>query len=307
MATVTGFTAERMLAIENATVVDGEVIGDNLFLIRHDGGQIDAGNVRGATGPTGPIGVPVAPGIIAMFGGNVSPPGWALCDWAELSRTTEAALFNAIGTSWGPGDGVNTFNAPMIQERIPVGKGTAAWANALAKVGGSKDLIIVAHSHDMGHVHSVAAHNHDMSHGHTASSGWQSADHIQSGTVAANTVPGYAKSYYGGERIVTNSNSYFDRAWQVFSNAGGGQDTGIQLRMLGELPLTDTNHAHWNAGGVSANHYHDVSVGGFSGGTGTAGGQTLTHTGSTGSAIGGAVGTDKNLPPYVVVNFIVKL
>ena len=33
MATVTGFTAERMLTIENETVVDGEVRDTNLFLL----------------------------------------------------------------------------------------------------------------------------------------------------------------------------------------------------------------------------------------------------------------------------------
>lgn len=48
MSTVTGFTAERMLAIENGTVVDGSVVGDNLILTTKDGTPIDAGNVRGA-------------------------------------------------------------------------------------------------------------------------------------------------------------------------------------------------------------------------------------------------------------------
>jgi hypothetical protein len=55
MATVTGFTAERMLEIENSTVVDGNVVGNNLILLTRDGTQIDAGNVRG---PQGVQGVP---------------------------------------------------------------------------------------------------------------------------------------------------------------------------------------------------------------------------------------------------------
>jgi len=56
MATVTSFTAERMLVIENETVVDGEVQGDNLILLTREGTPIDAGNVRGLTGPPGPSG-----------------------------------------------------------------------------------------------------------------------------------------------------------------------------------------------------------------------------------------------------------
>lgn len=48
MATITGLTAARMLAIEAASVVDGEVVGDNLILTKHDASTIDAGNVRGS-------------------------------------------------------------------------------------------------------------------------------------------------------------------------------------------------------------------------------------------------------------------
>lgn len=54
MATITGLTAERMIAIEDASVVDGAVVGDNLILYQHDGSQIDVGNVRGPAGEMGP-------------------------------------------------------------------------------------------------------------------------------------------------------------------------------------------------------------------------------------------------------------
>lgn len=53
MTTVTGFTAARMLAMEAATIVDGDIVGDNLILTRHDGATINAGNVRGPTGSPG--------------------------------------------------------------------------------------------------------------------------------------------------------------------------------------------------------------------------------------------------------------
>ena len=54
MTTVTSLTADRMLQIEAASVVDGDVIGGNLILTKHDGSQIDAGSVVGPTGPQGP-------------------------------------------------------------------------------------------------------------------------------------------------------------------------------------------------------------------------------------------------------------
>lgn len=54
MATVTGLSKERMEEIEAASIVDGDVVGNNLILTKHDGTQIDAGNVRGPIGPAGP-------------------------------------------------------------------------------------------------------------------------------------------------------------------------------------------------------------------------------------------------------------
>ena len=53
MATVTGFTASRMIALENSTVVGGTIAGDDLILQQHDGVTINAGNVRGPQGPAG--------------------------------------------------------------------------------------------------------------------------------------------------------------------------------------------------------------------------------------------------------------
>lgn len=45
MATVTGYTALRMKAIEDASIVSGEIIAGNLILTRFDGGTVDAGPV----------------------------------------------------------------------------------------------------------------------------------------------------------------------------------------------------------------------------------------------------------------------
>lgn len=55
MATVTGFTSARMLDIENNTVVDGNISGDDLILVTYGGSNINAGNVRGPVGPAGPF------------------------------------------------------------------------------------------------------------------------------------------------------------------------------------------------------------------------------------------------------------
>ena len=47
MATIQGFTKERMIAMQNATIVSGLVDGDgNLILTKHDGTPVNAGTVR---------------------------------------------------------------------------------------------------------------------------------------------------------------------------------------------------------------------------------------------------------------------
>lgn len=53
MPTVTGYTAEYMEEINDNTVVDGNIVGDNLILVTRGGTNIDAGNVRGPQGIQG--------------------------------------------------------------------------------------------------------------------------------------------------------------------------------------------------------------------------------------------------------------
>jgi hypothetical protein len=100
MATVTGFTAERMLVIENETVVDGEVQGDNLILSRRDGITIDAGNVRGPVGPVGPVG-PIGSvndvSASAVYSPRVFPNKAAIDGWTTAPNGSIAlAVDNAI-------------------------------------------------------------------------------------------------------------------------------------------------------------------------------------------------------------------
>ena len=57
-------------------------------------------------------------GFILPFAGTSIPDGWLICNGAAVSRTEYAALFSAIGTKWGEGDGSTTFNLPDLDERF---------------------------------------------------------------------------------------------------------------------------------------------------------------------------------------------
>ncbi|ALY08995.1 tail protein [Arthrobacter phage Gordon] len=155
MASVSGFTAERLQIIEKTTVVGGNVneIG-NLILATREGAQLDAGSVIGLKGDVGPERPQVA-GVISIFGGTVPPPGWMLCDGAAISRTTFADLFAAIGITYGSGNGTTTFNVPDFRGRVAVGyDSTQTEFDALGKKGGSKTHALT--------VAEMPSHNHTV-------------------------------------------------------------------------------------------------------------------------------------------------
>lgn len=54
-------------------------------------------------------------GEVAFFARSTPPSGWLKANGAAVSRTTYAALFTAIGTTFGAGDGSTTFNLPDLR------------------------------------------------------------------------------------------------------------------------------------------------------------------------------------------------
>mgnify|MGYP000540978976 CR=1 FL=1 len=54
-------------------------------------------------------------GTIQAYGGDVQPQGYIFCNGTFLSRTLYADLFAIIGTFFGDGDGVNSFNIPELR------------------------------------------------------------------------------------------------------------------------------------------------------------------------------------------------
>ncbi|MCP1293282.1 MULTISPECIES: phage tail protein [Chromobacterium] len=54
-------------------------------------------------------------GEVAYFAMPSAPPGWLRCDGSLASRNVYPALFEAIGTRYGAGDGTTTFNLPDLR------------------------------------------------------------------------------------------------------------------------------------------------------------------------------------------------
>ena len=87
------------------------------------------------------------PGDMKIYGGGVVQSGWLLCDGSAISRATYAALFAAVGTTWGIGNGSTTFNVPDFRRKVPVGSGgsgTGTLGNAVGNTGGVESVTLVA-------------------------------------------------------------------------------------------------------------------------------------------------------------------
>ncbi len=96
-------------------------------------------------------GVPT--GGLVMWPTGSAPSGFLLCAGTAVSRTTYAALFAVVGTTFGSGDGSTTFNLPNYTNRMPYGTTVGA-------TGGSADAVVVSHTHtatvtDPGHAHTL--------------------------------------------------------------------------------------------------------------------------------------------------------
>lgn len=65
------------------------------------------------------------------------PTGFLECNGQTVSRTTYAALFAIVGTTYGAGDGSTTFGLPDLQDNVPVGKSNN---KALASTGGANTV-----------------------------------------------------------------------------------------------------------------------------------------------------------------------
>lgn len=81
------------------------------------------------------------PGSVHQYAGASAPTGYLLCDGSAVSRAAYSALFAAISTAYGVGDGSTTFNLPDTRQRFPLGKAAAGTGAVLGETGGSIDHV----------------------------------------------------------------------------------------------------------------------------------------------------------------------
>lgn len=172
----------------------------------------------------------VPTGAVSSFAGTSEPTGWLFCYGQAVSRTTYAALFAAIGTTYGVGDGTTTFNLPDLRGRVIAGQddmgGTSA--NRLTNQTGGLDGDTLgatggAETHTLTEAQ-LAAHYHFTR--------WEGTSNDQNASPAASR---YAASIYnpGGDNDAfsgfTNNAANVARS---SSTGGGGAHNNIQPTII---------------------------------------------------------------------------
>ena len=152
--------------------------------------------------------VPV--GVIYPFGGSNEkvPDGYLPCDGRAVSRTEYSALFNVIGTSFGNGDNVSTFNVPDLRECVLVGIGTSGRPSTELKVhdtyelGQFKDDQMQTHTHI--YTRSYTGYNSNLWHPNSTSSLGTGLDNATDGTGAIKGATGRTGTTTHGKQIGVN-------------------------------------------------------------------------------------------------------
>jgi microcystin-dependent protein len=87
-------------------------------------------------------------GVVTPFAGSSAPSGWLICDGSQVSQTTYASLYAAIGANTFAPDAGGNFTLPDLRGRVPVGVDGAAGRlsanDALAQSGGAERVTLTA-------------------------------------------------------------------------------------------------------------------------------------------------------------------
>ena len=211
-------------------------------------------------------------GMVTMTFATSAPTGWLLCNGQSISSadTTYPDLWNAAPASWKSG---TTLTLPNMKGRFPVGydSGDAQW-NTMGGTGGAITKTLST-GELPSHRHTASpAHTHGIDHNHSSTYTGYEGEHFHETKTANGQYKPVSGWFYA-------SGSY--NGW----NYASGTDTTTATRLI-----TDTE----------ADHRHTVDLPNFTGDSGPAEYGT-TYTGYLGNGDAFQI-----LPPFIIVNFIVK-
>lgn len=237
----------------------------------------------------------------AMHWDSITPPSsnWLLCDGSAVSRITYSDLFAVIGTTFGSGDGLTTFNLPNTFKRLIAGVDAS---HALNIKIGSFDHVHVeethyhnlgGHNHLINHYHALDAHVHDLTHSHG--------------------IPQHYHNFQNHTHTLAHTHT---------TTTSGPSSAPTRNYALSNVSAASGNHTHYitfpttvgsssapstnTTGGISS-----IKVSSYSNDSTAASGNTSTYTFNTGNnsddtGYSSETNTTSNNPPYLAGYWFIR-
>ncbi|MFZ0615420.1 MAG: tail fiber protein [Chthoniobacterales bacterium] len=102
-------------------------------------------------------------GAVVAFPRTTAPAGWLKANGAAVSRAAYAALFAAIGTTHGAGDGSTTFNLPDARGEFIRGLDDGRGVDSGRTLGSLQSDAFASHTHNLSRIASIPVNNTTVS------------------------------------------------------------------------------------------------------------------------------------------------
>jgi microcystin-dependent protein len=177
------------LAVNTGGITSNELATDSVVTSKILNGAVTLDKLNAAV-------IFVPSGGIMAFAMNSAPSGWLAANGSAVSRTLYAALFAAIGTTYGAGDGSTTFALPDLRGYFVRGSGTNSDGTASGTFGAKQTASLLNHTHSgttnndsPNHTHGYTRYNTLLNNVSTLAGDrdgiWQNTTTVQTGAVSA--------------------------------------------------------------------------------------------------------------------------
>ena len=172
-------------------------------------------------------------GVINAFGGASAPSGWLLCDGAEYSQSTYAALYGVLSTSYNTGsETAGYFRVPDLRGRVAVGKGTHSDVDALTKSDGITPANAANRSPLHKHTYSFTATSGGVDHYHGFTRPYYAPYEVTGTGANSYTVDNSSRGYGGTKADNTGGASAYLHTHPVSGSVGVGAGTSDTMAYL---------------------------------------------------------------------------
>ena len=202
----------------------------------------------------------VPSGGVLAFARSSAPAGWLVADGRAVSRSQYVDLFNAIGTTFGSGNGTSTFNLPNVQGAVVRG-----WNGSSTGVDAGRGFGTMQQPQNQQHTHiatgaAVPAHTHNFTTG-----GAGAHTHTNSVSAAGAHTHSASATSDGVHNHTANSEAAGAHSHSGSTTAGGAHTHTVPTAAYGNNtsgPYASPANA-WGSNATTSSagsHYHDFTT-----------------------------------------------